>query len=99
MQRYVEAVLIREKYLSTDDHQQRTVEQATTVAGTLSSVTAAEFYQAANTGYQPSMVLKVYEQEYAGQQKVQVEGIRYTVIRTYRSGDFVELHCQQKGGD
>ena len=25
--------------------------------------------------------------------------VQYTVIRTYLSGDFIELHCQRKGAD
>lgn len=99
MQRYVEAVLVKETYVQTEGHEQRTVQQETPVIGTLSSVTAAEFYQAANTDYRPEIVLKVYEQEYSGQQKVRVGDTQYTVIRTYLSGDFVELHCQRKGAD
>ena len=99
MQKYVEATLIKEAYVKTENHEQRTVQQETPVIGTLSSVTASEFYQAANTDYRPEIVLKVYEQEYAGQQKVRVNGVQYTVIRTYLSGDFIELHCQRKGAD
>ena len=99
MQRYVEAVLVKETYVQTEDHEQRTMQQETPVIGTLSSVTASEFYQAANTDYRPEIVLKVYEQEYSGQQKVRVNDVQYTVIRTYLSGDFIELHCQRKGAD
>lgn len=99
MQRYVEAALIQETYVQTEDHEQRTVQQETPVIGTLSSVIASEFYQAANTDYRPEIVLKVYEQEYSGQQKVRVADVQYTVIRTYLSGDFIELHCQRKGAD
>lgn len=99
MQRYVDVILIAEEYQVNEDHEQSTVRHETAVIGTLSSVTAAEFYQAANTEYRPEVVLRLYEQEYAGQQKVRVNGVQYTVIRTYLSGDFIELHCQRKGGD
>nr|DAG67477.1 MAG TPA: head closure knob [Caudoviricetes sp.] len=99
MQKYVEVILIKETYVQTEKHEQRTVRQETPVIGTLSSVTASEFYQAANTDYRPEIVLKVYEQEYSGQQKVRVNDVQYTVIRTYLSGDFIELHCQRKGAD
>ena len=47
----------------------------------------------------PEIVLKIYEQEYSQQKKVRVNGVQYTVIRTYLSGDFIELHCQRKGAD
>lgn len=99
MQKYVEAALIKEVYVQTEDHEQRTVQQETPVIGTLSSVSASEFYAAANTGYTPEIVLKIYEQEYSQQKKVRVNGVQYTVIRTYLSGDFIELHCQRKGAD
>lgn len=99
MQKYVEVILIKETYVQTEKHEQRTVRQETPVIGTLSSVTASEFYQAANTDYRPEIVLKLYEQEYSGQQKVRVNDVQYTVIRTYLSGDFIELHCQRKGAD
>ena len=99
MQKYVEVILIKETYVQTEKHEQRTVRQETPVFGTLSSVTASGFYQAANTDYRPEIVLKVYEQEYSGQQKVRVNDVQYTVIRTYLSGDFIELHCQRKGAD
>lgn len=99
MQKYVEVILIKETYVQTEKHEQRAVRQETPVIGTLSSVTASEFYQAANTDYRPEIVLKVYEQEYSGQQKVRVGDTQYTIIRTYLSGDFIELHCQRKGAD
>lgn len=99
MQKYVEVILIKETYVQTEKHEQRAVRQETPVIGTLSSVTASEFYQAANTDYRPEIVLKVYEQEYSGQQKVRVGDTQYTIIRTYLSGDIIELHCQRKGAD
>ena len=99
MKRYTEVTLIGEE-LTKDENfeQQRTIEEQT-IIGTLSSVSASEFYAAANTGYMPEIVVRVYEQEYSGQKKVRVGGTQYTVIRTYLTGDFVELHCQRKGAD
>lgn len=99
MKRYAEVTLISEELVKDKnfEQQQKTTEQ--TVIGTLSSVSASEFYAAANTGYMPEIVLKIYEQEYSGQKKVRVNGVQYTVIRTYLSGDYIELHCQRKGAD
>jgi hypothetical protein len=44
-------------------------------------------------------VVKAYAQEYHGQNRLHVDDAQYTVIRTYLTGDFIELHCQQKGAD
>lgn len=99
MKRYTEVTLIGEELTKDENFEQQRTTEEQTVIGTLSSVSAAEFYAAANTGYLPEIVVKIYEQEYAGQKRVRVNGIQYTVIRTYLSGDFMELHCQRKGAD
>lgn len=99
MKRYVEATLIKEELTKDENFEQKQTNTEQTVIGTLSSVSASEFYAAANTGYMPEIVLRIYEQEYSQQKKVRVNGVQYTVIRTYLSGDFIELHCQRKGAD
>lgn len=99
MKKYAEVTLIGETLTRNERSEQVAVQTETSVIGTLSGVMASEFYQAANTGYRPEIVVTVYEQEYAGQQHLRVNDITYTVIRTYLSGDFIELHCQRKGAD
>ena len=99
MKRYAEVVLIGEELIRDENADQVAAETETTVIGTLTSATTAEFYQAANAGYHPEAVVKVYEQEYSGQKRLRLGDVEYTVIRTYLSGDFIELHCQQKGAD
>lgn len=99
MKKYAEVTLIGETLTRNERSEQVAVQTETSVIGTLSGVTTAEFYQASNTGYRPEIVVTVYEQEYAGQNHLRVNDITYTVIRTYLSGDFIELHCQRKGAD
>lgn len=99
MKRYAEVTLIGEKLIRNEHSEQVAVQTETSVIGTLSGVTASEFYQAANTGFRPEIVVTIYEQEYAQQQRLRIGDALYTVIRTYLSGDFIELHCQRKGAD
>lgn len=99
MKRYVEVTLIGETLSRDENAEQVATTTETTVIGTLTSATTAEFYQAANAGYRPDIVVKIYEQEYGQQKRLRVGDVQYTVIRTYLSGDFIELHCEQKGAD
>lgn len=99
MKRYVEVTLIGETLRRNENSEQVAAITESTVIGTLTSATTSEFYQAANTGYRPDAVVKIYEQEYGQQKRLRLGDTEYTVIRTYLSGDFIELHCEQKGAD
>lgn len=62
------------------------------VFATPQSIGMKEFYQAAATGLRPELrfVLTDYL-DYGGEQIVEHEGIRYRVLRTYRTGNAMEL--------
>lgn len=61
------------------------------------SVTRNEFYQASQAGYKADAVFDVYAFEYAGQEIVEADNIKYKVVRTYqKSLDVVELTCQRR---
>lgn len=99
MKRYVEVTLIGETLSRNENSEQVAAITESTVIGTLTSATTSEFYQAANSGYHPDAVVKIYEQEYSGQKRIRLGDTQHTVIRTYLTGDFIELHCEQKGAD
>lgn len=64
------------------------------------SAGSKEFYSAAVAGLRPERIFRVYNFEYAGEQKVEFQGQKYTVIRTYqRSFKEIELVCQRIGAD
>ena len=63
------------------------------------SVTRAEFQAAGAQGLKPSMVVKVHDVDYHGEQLVEVGGVRYSVYRDYHKGETRELYVTQKGGD
>lgn len=74
-------------------------ETASEVWGELKSVTRAEFQAAGARGLKPSMVIKVHDVDYHGEQLVEVGGVCYSVYRDYRMGETRELYVTQKGGD
>lgn len=58
----------------------------------LRSVTRSEFYQANATGYKPELVFILADYyDYNGETLVDYDGQRYRVIRTYRTGQALEL--------
>ena len=63
------------------------------------SVTRSEHYAAANNGVKPEIVFVVNQYEYEGQKLVEFEGVRYNVIREYKSKnpehfETIELICE-----
>ena len=64
------------------------------------SVGRTEFYSASTTGLNPEVVFVMYDFEYNGERKVEFEGIKYSVIRTYSTGfKEVELTCERVVGN
>lgn len=62
------------------------------------SITQTEFYAAANTEIQPDFKFTVFFGDYDGQVVVEYNGVRYTIYRTYRAGDYMELYVERKIG-
>ena len=69
--------------------------EKTVVCCNSSSLTRSEFYFAAQTNLQPSMILEVHEFEYDGQPLLEYEGKRYRVLKTFEKRDTVELTCEE----
>lgn len=95
-----ELTLIGETYTYDDIGNQLPAETETTVLCGLKSVGRSEFYNAALAGLRPSLVFIIHGYEYNGEKKVEYEGERYNVLRTY-STDFeeVELTCERVAAD
>lgn len=68
------------------------VETSREIFATPQSIGMKEFYQAAATGLKPELrfVLADYY-DYNGEEIVEHEGTRYRVLRTYRTGQELEL--------
>lgn len=65
------------------------------------SITRDEFYRAGEQKINPEMVLKTAADNYAGQELVEVDSVRYTVYRKYRDtdSDDIELYLRKEVGN
>lgn len=95
-----ELVLIAQEFTEDEIGNQVQIETRRTVLCNVKSVGRNEFYSAATSGLKPSIVFVIHGYEYNGEQKVEFEGVKYNVIRTY-STDFeeIELTCERVAAD
>ena len=85
--------------ISTDDYgNELATETGKTVYCEVDSITQTEFYAAANTEIQPDHKFTVFFGDYDGQVVIDYQDERYTVYRTYRAGDYMELYAERKIG-
>ena len=58
------------------------------------SIRQSEFYQAQASGLRPELMLEIRSIEYSGEELIRYGTKTYTIMRTYDTGEFVELICQ-----
>lgn len=64
------------------------------------SVEGKEYYEAAQQGLRPEMILVIHTEEYGGQEYVDFDNRRYSIYRRYdRADGLTELYCAQRLGD
>lgn len=82
----------RDKYgniIHTEEEKERWAE--------VKSVSRAEYYQAATTGMQPTMVIVLSDRrDYEGQSHVVINGVDYVVVRTYVKGETIEITLTER---
>ena len=94
-----EVTLIKRTY--TKNNIGSFVESATTrnVVGNIASVSGQEFSNAGELGIKAELIVKVWQTEYQQEDRLQVDGIKYLVYRTYADKNGrVELYCQKDVG-
>ena len=69
-----------------------------TVFCEVDSISQTEFYAAANTELNPGYKFTLFFGDYEGEEVVVFKGARYSVYRTYRTGDNLELYAERKIG-
>ena len=69
-----------------------------TVYCEVDSISQTEFYAAANTELNPECRFTIFFGDYEGESLVKFNGARYSVYRTYRTGDDLELYTERKIG-
>ena len=62
------------------------------------SVSQSEFFEAGRNGLNPEYRFTVFAADYNDQDTVVYNNRRYGVYRTYRTGDYIELYVERKGG-
>lgn len=61
------------------------------------SIGLREFYEAATAGLKPSLTLVLANyKDYEGEDVVEYEGREYTITRTYRTNDRLELTIEER---
>lgn len=67
------------------------------VFGEVMSIGQKEFYQAHAVGLQPEIKFKLSDYlDYENERLVEHEGQRYRVLRTYRTGQALEITCYRE---
>lgn len=63
------------------------------------SIGSNEFFKAGQMGLKPSFSIKILKQEYDDEENVEIDGIEYSVYRTYAYDDIIQLYLTEKLGD
>ena len=62
------------------------------------SVSQTEFYAAANSEFNPEFRFTIFFGDYQGEALLAFNDNRYSIYRTYRTGDDLELYAERKVG-
>lgn len=85
--------------ITTDKYgNEEATETKRTVYCEVDSISQTEFYAAANTELNPEYRFTIFFGDYEGESLVKFNGARYSVYRTYRTGDNLELYTERKIG-
>ena len=85
--------------VSLDDYGNEVLtETEKTVFCEVDSITQTEFYAAADTEINPEYRFTVFFGDYDGQTVINYHDVRYSVYRTYRTSDGLELYAERKIG-
>lgn len=99
MNRSNECKLIAETFTQDAYGVKRSVETSTTVFCDITSVSASEWFEGGRNGLNPSKRVKMFLYDYDGEKVVEIEGVRYTVYRTYADRDEIELYLENRKGN
>lgn len=91
--------LISTTYTQDALMQQVPQETSTDVFCDVTSVSAEEILAAGQSGLKPEWRVIMFAYDYNGQQIVELDGVRYSVYRTYLgSNETIELYLERKAG-
>lgn len=90
--------LIAEAYVVDDIGQRIAQDTSREVYGQKGAITRAEWNAAAQQGFKPSYEITMFAYDYNGEELAEVDGERYTIYRTYKYNDTIELYLEKKVG-
>lgn len=92
-------ILVSQKYEPDALGQQIATEIKRQVFCDVSSVSASEWFAAAQEGLKPEYRCTMFAPDYQGEEIVELDGKRYGVYRTYRGkNETIELYLERKAG-
>lgn len=94
-----DVIKLIERTITTDAYgNEVAAETKKTVMCEVESISQSEFYAAANTELDPEYRFVVFFGDYSGEEIVEYDGARYSIYRTYRASDNLELYAERKIG-
>lgn len=91
--------LIEITYTEDKINQQIPQETRKDVFCKVTGVSSVEFFEAGKIGLRPSCRAIVFAFDYNGEDVVELQGVRYSVYRTYTAkNETTELYLSEKGG-
>ncbi|MCP3025413.1 phage head closure protein [Halobacillus sp. A5] len=95
-----ELTLIHVSYEEDEIGNQKKVEEKRTILCNVNSISKSEFYDASVQGIKPEIEFIINKFEYENESKVEFEGVKYSVIRTYSINfEEIELTCERVVGN
>lgn len=92
--------LIHKTYRKDDILQPVAIEEKRRVFCNIQNVTQSEFFEAGRSGLKAEYRAVMFAPDYSGETEVELDGVRYTVYRTYhRRNDDLEVYLQKKVGN
>lgn len=99
MDRSSQITLIKQTYSQNDIGEYVASETATTIFCSLKSVNQTEWFDGARKGMSPEYQVIINRNEYDGQTICSLNGIRYSIYRTYATkGENLELYLEKQVG-
>lgn len=79
----------------------RAVETSKAVYAEIKSSGQNEFFKAAQSGLKSALQVRMWNFEYSGEKEVEIDGIRYSVYRTFDASEsgIIELYLERRCGN
>lgn len=62
------------------------------------SVSRSEWFEGGRNGLNPEYEMRIHQGEYQNEEMLSYDGIVYSIYRTFRDGDIIELYVEKKKG-